>query len=741
MSNLLSGGMTRNKIMNNCSQMIRQIIPAFLLLVSFFYQTEAVGQVPANVPEYLTEKLSSYCKAVPWEDLFIHTDRKEYIAGEDLWFNAYLNYRYHDTTNSGSKIAYIEILNPLNVPVVQKRIRINNGSGPGYINLPDSLATGRYKLIAFTNLMKNFFPENCFVKDLFIYNALKGKVLKEGPSFTGITEKINYQNPSSQGFVFKVNNSESDSLEILFSTDESYWVSNYNLVYLLIHTRGSINRLSQIKLTSKSGRIVIPKKDLMAGINHITFFNSAARPIGERYIYIPAPANQNITLNSPGTSGKRDRINLEIELSKELISSFESANLSIAVTPSTNKNDKPDLSDFMVFGTEFGILPSRIRDNKLSEIPVEAIDSLLLNFKSRWIDWSKILSGERPSLNYRPEKKYHFVSGRLVNQNSRIGDSFKYVIISTPGKQAAFQYAMTDSEGRFTFVVPIEEPVQDLIIQPLESKGNSVIQIESSFPERSQLPENILKSPELTVPLYIPEWSSNYQVGKIYGSSFFRPQEPDSAIMPVHKRFYGKPDIELVMDDYIKLPVMSEVFFELLPGVFLKSRKSVWEITIADPVINKIYNEPPIMLIDGIVIDDASMIANMDPELVEKIDVVKDRYLVGDFLFFGIVNVITRAGDFSNVTLPGHAVRLSYRISEPVNSFFYPDYSATENKQSRIPDLRNTLYWNPAVKPDKEGRATVEFWSSDVVGDYVIDIQGITGNGTKVSMKKLIKIR
>jgi len=29
-----------------------------------------------------------------------------------------------------------------------------------------------------------------------------------------------------------------------------------------------------------------------------------------------------------------------------------------------------------------------------------------------------------------------------------------------------------------------------------------------------------------------------------------------------------------------------------------------------------------------------------------------------------------------------------------------------------------TFYWNPSIKPDKEGKAGVEFWTSDFVTDY-----------------------
>ena len=187
------------------------------------------------------------------------------------------------------------------------------------------------------------------------------------------------------------------------------------------------------------------------------------------------------------------------------------------------------------------------------------------------------------------------------------------------------------------------------------------------------------------------------------------------------------------MKDYIALPVMQEVFFELLAGVSLKSKKSGYEITISDPENNnKPYDASPGLFIDGVTIKDAGVIAGLDPELVEKIDVIKEKYSVGDYLFYGIVNIITKSGDFNNVNLPDYAIRLPYRVIDPVYSFVSPDYSSAERKKSRIPDFRNTLYWNPSVKPDKKGKASIEFWTSDFSSDFEVNIQGITSQGGKV---------
>ena len=55
----------------------------------------------------------------------------------------------------------------------------------------------------------------------------------------------------------------------------------------------------------------------------------------------------------------------------------------------------------------------------------------------------------------------------------------------------------------------------------------------------------------------------------------------------------------------------------------------------------------------------------------------------------------------------------SYDVSEP-------DYSTDSLRMSRIPDYRNTLYWNPSVWTDSGGDAAVEFWTSDEAGEFLV---------------------
>jgi hypothetical protein len=161
---------------------------------------------------------------------------------------------------------------------------------------------------------------------------------------------------------------------------------------------------------------------------------------------------------------------------------------------------------------------------------------------------------------------------------------------------------------------------------------------------------------------------------------------------------------------------------------------------MSDPVSGRPYEKDPVVMVDGVIMNDLSPLAALDPDLVEKIDVVKDLYLVDDYLFFGIVNVITIEGNVGNITMPEYAVRMKYRVAERPGVFKAPDYSTPEMKESRIPDFRNTLYWSPGFSSENNQSVNQVFWSSDNTGKYRIDINGINEKGQPFSLKRIIKV-
>ncbi len=716
----------------------------FILIFLMILQS-AFGQTERNIPEYIKGQFQKYIAANPREEIFVHTDREEYIAGENLWFNIYLIDRQSFKASMNSKIAYFELLNSENRPIVQKRILLNEGLGPGEIQLPDSLSPGTYTIRAYTSWMRNFLPYNCFMKDIRIYNSFINKPFREKHySNNNISNSERAENTisnQSDGITINVNNRNTDNLQIDVITDDDFLTVN-NKIYILIQTHGVIDYLSSTMLNSERNSFNLSKKILTSGINQILLFDSRGHPLFERLIYTPSKNIDSLVIRSNEQYMKRSKISLGIDIENNQTGKLELKNLSISVIPHTDMPDKEIINDYLIFGTEYGFQPvGKPGKGRISEYSYEEIDSILLNVKSNWIDWTSIMSGSFPQFKYNVENKDHYLLGKLFTNDQSVGDPDEIVVLCTPGKEAVFQYARTDNEGNFSFRINIDEDLKDLIIMPDDVSGNHKILIQSSFSDQYLQTEKFADTINMQEPIYILDWSTNYQVRKIYKISEPGPPLIQEFSSPEPLRFYGKPDIELYLSDYIALPTMEEIFFELLPRITFKKNKSGYELIIADRLDDSRYVLLPTLMIDGVPISDASLLAGIDPAIVEKIDVIKGKYFVGDYSFSGIVNVITKSGDFRCVSLPDYMIRLPYEVISNVPSFRLPDYSTNKSLNSRIPDFRNTLYWNPLVRCDKSGKIEVEFWSSDNTGEYDIIIHGITSENKMVSQRKILNVK
>jgi len=718
--------------------------PALFLFFLFFLINQNYDiQGQNNVPDFIRQRFQSYLKVVPMEEIFIHSDRDEYISGEDLWFAIYLIDRQSHKPSASSRIAYFELINTENRPVVQKRIYLENGFGPGQITLPDTLSTGTYTIRAYTSRMKNFLPYNCFIRDIRIFNPFNNKKVR-GKSGNGPVDigKIKEQANSgilNAGMTVKTNNLKPGKIEIIFSADEKYRSENNNLFYLLIQTHGIIDHLSTEIITGEDKKVLIPFESLTGGINQMTVFDSKGEPVCSKYNYTPYRDNRAILVNSGDSFGVREKVIVDLVTGDSLTNKLNPGSISISVSPLTEGNQRADLKDYLIFGSEYGFNRSALSTKKISDFSSEIMDSILLNINSKWIDWPFILSPKLPNTVYKPEREFHFLRGKLTSGDNPISSS-GYVLLSIPGKEPDFQYAKTDSAGNFSFNFRIDESIKDLVLMPDDESRMQKIILESGFAELYAQTQTASGNDQVSIPQYINDWSVNYQIRKIYGvSSSVSPVE--STLPPLTPvRFYGKPDIELKMADYVILPKMDEVFYELLPHVSMKKRNSGYEILITDRINENRYESSPDLFLDGVKINDASIFEALDPSIVERIDVIKEKYFVGEYSFPGLVNITTLSADFRTIPLPGYMIRLPYRVVDPVKSFISPDYSSSDLKNSPNPDFRNTLYWNPSVKTDSKGKVRIEFWTSDYVSEYEINVQGITSEGEVISARKTFRV-
>jgi hypothetical protein len=104
------------------------------------------------------------------EKVYLHTDRSTYYIGEDIWFKAYLIDAMDHLLTDHSSNLHVDLISPSLKIISSRIIRLEGGLGNGDFKLPDSIKSGRYKLRAYTNYMRNFSEQLFFTKEISVIN-------------------------------------------------------------------------------------------------------------------------------------------------------------------------------------------------------------------------------------------------------------------------------------------------------------------------------------------------------------------------------------------------------------------------------------------------------------------------------------------------------------------------------------------------------------------------------------------
>lgn len=131
--------------------------------------------------------LSLFSSEFPAEKIYLHYDKEYYVAGETIWFKAYL---YSNGKPSGlSNNLFIQFIDSKGKVVADNRYPVMGAVAKGSINIPDSVSQGNYYIRALTPGMLNFDESLIYKKNIFVFK----------PSASKATEETN-QNVSVQFF-------------------------------------------------------------------------------------------------------------------------------------------------------------------------------------------------------------------------------------------------------------------------------------------------------------------------------------------------------------------------------------------------------------------------------------------------------------------------------------------------------------------------------------------------------------
>jgi hypothetical protein len=188
--------------------------------------------------------------------------------------------------------------------------------------------------------------------------------------------------------------------------------------------------------------------------------------------------------------------------------------------------------------------------------------------------------------------------------------------------------------------------------------------------------------------------------------------------------FYGNPTSTTYFDDYIKLPNLEEYFVEVVPRVAVRRNKGVRKLVLlgAHPDLS-VY--PPLLMIDGVAIFDVEAVLSVSPRLIERVEIVNAPYIRGNVTFGGIISLISRNNDLGYIDLPSSGLLVNYSMLD------VPWINSAQDgvKDSRLPDVRNTLYWNPKLHLHPNQSQKISFYTSDLKGEYEVLIRGSDASG------------
>lgn len=133
-----------------------------------------------------TETEFSNFETLPTESVFIHFNSSVLLVGEYLHYQLYCLNTDLDHFSKLSKLGYVELVGKEGEVVFKHKIILKNGLGNGDFFIPTTVNSGSYKLVGYTNWMRNGEKQLFFKSDITIvnpYNADDSEIKSKKPIF------------------------------------------------------------------------------------------------------------------------------------------------------------------------------------------------------------------------------------------------------------------------------------------------------------------------------------------------------------------------------------------------------------------------------------------------------------------------------------------------------------------------------------------------------------------------------
>ena len=331
-----------------------------------------------------------------------------------------------------------------------------------------------------------------------------------------------------------------------------------------------------------------------------------------------------------------------------------------------------------------------------------------------------------------PELRGEIISGVLTSKNNQPVNNIS-VALSIPGKAFEFKLVKTNKDGKFSFNLDKAYYEPNCVIQVLSNyKEDYTITLDkpTTFDTSSILIENDVKlSSELKS--IIEEHSVASQIENTY---FEKKADTLSRTIP-QALFYEPIAKEYILDNYTRFPTIKETITEVVKEMHYYNKNNVYSLYLSDYDPNTEIEEPPLVLIDGLLVQDINELLEYQALNIYKICVINKGYSYGNKIFNGVISFITKKYEYNSNLLGSYIIKTAITSPLAKKNYFKPDYSNTTFE--RIPDYRYQLLWMPELTDNSQ----ISFYTSDKKGIFEIVIEGFTSEGKPVSIKDYFEVQ
>lgn len=330
---------------------------------------------------------------------------------------------------------------------------------------------------------------------------------------------------------------------------------------------------------------------------------------------------------------------------------------------------------------------------------------------------------------FPPEYEGAIIEGKVIDLNTQQESDVNNIIslLSFPGKEMQVFAGKPDGKGNVSFFtqhITGKHELASTSIDLYERKHR--IDIVPPFVKHTAKSSSPL-IPDIAWLDYLQKRSLGLQVVQAYmADSLSRIKET--------KAFWGlKPSRRYMLDDYTRFPSMADLFIEYILTARIRTVNGKKTFFAMNDNMNGYTNGMTLVLLDNIPVADHELLLDYNPLLIKSIDVYFGRYIFGGQAFDGIVFFSSYNNNYPGFRFKENTQLFDYEGTQPYRYFYVPSYNDETSLNTRIPDFRHTLLWEPLLQSNGQQEIIIPFSTSDLPGTYRITIEGIGENGTIIS--------